>query len=174
MRTRKWNYGSCWLGWFWDAEEQRRGGSSVRTLEAAQVSQGWLDSWLNIAARTWIKQTCTDCTPSIHYKERWQRFTADLWSGKTIRFHSWGNHLGKFSCMSCKPSDSALIWLKWICLSVGVLDPGRLTRPLLRLGYTGPRSAETVCCQSYPYQECNSIHSKSTAETSEDWWRRVG
>lgn len=156
-------------------------GRSVRTAEAAQVSQGWLDSRLNIAKENMNKTNLIRPVqlPLSITKSGSGVFRADLWSGKPYTHHtnhtySWGTYLEKFTCMSWKPSDCVLIWLKWICLSAAVLDPGRLKRPLLRPGSSDPRPVETVGCQSYPRQVRNSIQSKNTAGTSGDWWRHAG
>lgn len=149
----------------------RRGGRSVWTQRQRRSFKDGSIAGLILQKRTWIKQTWYGLYNSLHPLLRAvAAFQSRPLVWETIHFHSWGAHLGKFRCMPCKPSDSVLIWLKWICLSAAVLDPGCLTRPLLRLGYSGP---SPVGCQSYPHQECNSIQSQNTAGTSGDWWRHV-
>lgn len=64
--TRKLDYGSRWLGWFWDAEEQGLGADLFELQRQRRSVKDGSIVGLILQKRTWIKQTWYGLFNSLH------------------------------------------------------------------------------------------------------------
>lgn len=162
----KLDHGSCWSGRIWATQGRGEGAGLVRTAEAVQVSQGWLDRRLNIATENMNKTNLIPTVPlppSITYNSRISEWSSGPGKPDTLTVKAlispW-----KLGCTSCKHSDLNGAVNQWQSLtSVGWwgLSWGRATIAV-------PGRVWTVGCQSYAHQQCGTITTREQLEHQED------